>query len=398
MAQKPYPNWRRSLAAPKAHRTQRRMKNGDWFMRITAGRHAGAAVLFTCTGASKADCENQIANAAGQINETYEAVKAGLPTLTTIAGLLDAWERSAEFEGKSESTKKGRSDHIASIKATPLGKASASILKQAGAAGVITKWRDGEAAKRGLRAADQRIEVLNAALNWHVRQGNIAKNPAAGIADVYLGDRSDVIWTDEQVKAFRAKVRSEIDRVWAKWPPGPRRYEQINALANARDALTIALNTGMRRADIALFAWIWVRDGAIVYTPSKSRNRARTAKKAPRTVVLPVLSEAARVLARRSEIASGPILLPNRDGEKYQPKGIGDLVANIAKSLGIENHLHDAKGTFVTRLCIETDLTDQEIAGIVDWSVANVQSIKHRYVSGAAVGAALLQRFKRKAG
>lgn len=395
MAQKHYPNWRRSLAAPKAHRTQRRMKNGQWFMRITAGRHAGAAVLFSCTGATKADCESQIADAADAINERYAAVKAGLPTLTTIAGLLDAWERSAEFEGKSLSTKQNRSILVASIKASPLGKASASILKQAGATGVITKWRDKEAAKRGLRAADSRIEILNAGLNWHVRQGNITRNPAAGIPDVYMGDRSDLLWETEHIEAFRAKVRAEIDRVWAKWPPGPRRYEQVNALANAHDALTVALNTGMRRADIALFAWIWVRDGAIIYTPSKGRNRAKTTKKPPRTVVLPILPELARVLARRSEIASGPVLLPNRDGEKYQPKGIGDLVANISDACGIELHLHDAKGTFVTRLVTETDLTDQEIASLVDWSVANVQSIKHKYVSGAAVSAALLKRFKR---
>jgi len=395
MAPRPFPNWRRSLAAPKAHRTQKRLRNGDWFMRITAGRHAGAAVLFACTGATRADCEQQIAEAAGQINEAYEAVKAGLPTLSTMAGLLDAWERSAEFNGKSQSTMHERSRIIAAIKASPLGKASASVLKQAGATGVITKQRDKWAAAHGLRAADYRLEVLNAALNWHVRQGNIARNPAAGIADVYLGDRSDLIWEPEMVEAFRAKVRAEIDRVWAKWPPGKRRYEQVNALANAHDALTIALNTGMRREDISLFAWIWVRDGAIIYTPAKGRNRARTAKKAPRVLVVPILPETARVLARRGEIASGPILLPNRDGEKYKPKGIGDLVAGVAKSLGIERHLHDAKGTFVTRLKTHTDLTDQEIAGLVDWSVANVQSIIRSYVSGAAVSAALLKRFRR---
>lgn len=392
MAQKPYPNWRRSLAAPKAHRTQRRMKNGDWFMRITAGRHAGAAVLFTCAGATKVDCENQIADAADAINERYAAVKAGLPTLTTIAGLLDAWERSAEFEGKSQSTKQNRSLIIATIKTTPLGKAAASILKQAGATGVITKWRDNEAAKRGMRAADQRIEILNAALNWHVRQGNIARNPAAGIADVYLGDRSDLIWEAEHVATFRAYVKAEIDRIWLAHKPNRWRYRQIAKLANAYDTLTLALNTGMRRADLAALSWIHIQDGAIIYTPQKGRNRARTAKKAARTTVLPILPEAARVLARRREAMGGPRILG-----QYTPHSLGHLVADICKleAVGIDRHLHDAKGTFVTRLVTETDLTDQEIAGLVDWSVANVQSIKHKYVSGAAVSQALLKRFKR---
>lgn len=394
MAQRLYPNWRRSLAAPKAHRTQRRMKNGDWFMRITAGRHAGAGVLFSCTGATKVDCEQQIAEAAGEISERYEAVRAGLPTLETIAGLMDAWERSAEFERKATSTKQIRSPIVASIKVSPLGKSRASILKQAGATGVITKQRDKWAATHGLRGADYRLEVLNTALNWHVRQGNITRNPAAGIADVYQGDRSDLIWEPEHVATFRAHIRVEIARVWASQRPGPKRYASIRKLANAYDTLTLALNTGMRRADLAAFAWIHVQDGAIIYTPAKGRNRARTAGKPARTVVLPVLPETACVLARRVEAATGAHIIG-----QYTPHSLGHLVADICKleAVNIDRHLHDAKGTFVTRLKTNTDLTDQEIADLVDWSVANVQSIIRRYVSGAAVSAALLKRFRRKA-
>lgn len=75
-------------------------------------------------------------------------------------------------------------------------------------------------------------------------------------------------------------------------------------------------------------------------------------------------------------------------------KAVG-IVLDIAGALNIDRHLHDAKGTFVTRLKTNTDLTDQEIAGLVDWSVANVQSIINRYVSGAAVSQALLKRFRR---
>ena len=70
MAQKPLPTWRRSLAAPKAHRTQRRMKNGDWYMRISAGRHAGAVKLFECTGMTKTECEQQIVDAHADLLKT----------------------------------------------------------------------------------------------------------------------------------------------------------------------------------------------------------------------------------------------------------------------------------------------------------------------------------------
>ena len=389
MAQKPLPYWRRQLALPKAHRTRKEV-NGVVYLRVTAGRHAGAPVLGTYQGVSQADAEMAFEADAEGIRERYQAAVDGLPTLATIAGLLSAWERSAEFEGKSTSTKIERARVLSSIRASALGKASASILKQPGAQGVITKWRDKEAAQRGERAADYRIEVLNAALNWHARQGNIAKNPALGIADVYRGDRSDLIWEPAHVEAFLEYIRSEIARVWGETKPGPRRFKQVARLANARDTLLLALNTGMRRADLAGLTALSIRDGAIIYTPGKSRNRARTSKKPARTVVLPILPQAALVLARRAEAGFEQRILGG-----YTPHSQGALVLDIAETLEIDRHLHDAKGTFVTRLAVETDLTDQEIAELVDWSVANVQNIKRKYVSGAAVNAALLKRFRR---
>lgn len=385
--------WRRPLACPELYRTVKRTPNAV-YVRLSVGRHAGAPVVGKYKGLSEADCDNQIADDEEGLRGRYKDVISGAQTLGTVAGLLAAWERSAEFEGKSASTKHERARILKSIVDSGMGAWRSADLKRQGATGVITKWRDKQALERGKRAADYRMEVLNAALSWHVRQGNIPRNPAAGIPDVSLSDRSDLIWEPAMVQAYRAHIKAEIARVWTEHRPGPRRYEMIAALANAYDALTVALNTGMRRADISLFAWIWVRDGAIVYTPSKSRNRARTAKKPARVVVLPILPEMARTLARRREVASGPIVIPNRDGQHYQPKGIGDLVAHAAAAAKIEDrHLHDAKGTFVTRLATQTDLTDQEIAKLVDWSVANVQSIIARYVSAKAVGAALLKRF-----
>lgn len=371
------------------------MKNGDWFVCLRAGRYGGAPVLGKYVGASLAECDNLIADDAEGINERYYAALNGGKTLDTIGGLLATYESSDDFEAtKSASTKAAWSLAIASIKASALGKAKASILKQPAAPGVIAKWRDKEARERGPRAASYRLEVLTAALNWNLRQGNIAKNPAALVADTYRADRSDLIWEREHVEGFRAYVKTEIDRVWLSMRPGPKRYAMIRKLVNAHDTLTTALNTGMRRGDLAAFAWIHVQDGAIIYTPQKGRNRARTSNKPARTVVLPILPEVARMLARRREAMDGPKVLGG-----YTAHSQGHLVADLCKlpALNIDRHLHDAKGTFVTRLKIHTDLTNQEIAELVDWSLANVQSIIKRYVSGAAVSDALLKRFRREA-
>lgn len=226
MAQKHLPSWRRNLALPKARRTVKRTPECV-YVRITAGRHAGAPLLGSYQGATEAEADAAMEADEAGLRERYNAIVAGLPTLSTIAGLLAAWERSADFGRTQESTRKNRGVLIKSISGTPLGKASASILRQPAATGVITKWRDSEAATRGPRAADARIEVLNAALNWHVRQGNITRNPAAGIPDVCVSDRSDLLWDGELQAKFKAHVKDEIARVWADWPPGPQTGRDI---------------------------------------------------------------------------------------------------------------------------------------------------------------------------
>ena len=57
-------------------------------------------------------------------------------------------------------------------------------------------------------------------------------------------------------------------------------------------------------------------------------------------------------------------------------------------------HLHDTRGTFITRLC-RTDLTDVEIANIVAWSPENVARVRRIYVDDAAVVVALSERINR---
>lgn len=46
-----------------------------------------------------------------------------------------------------------------------------------------------------------------------------------------------------------------------------------------------------------------------------------------------------------------------------------------------KKHLHDVRGSFATKLMTATDLTDQEIAGIMGWSPEEVGSIRKVYVS-----------------
>ncbi len=404
------------MALPDARRTQKQ-SNGVWYVRLTLGRAKGAPVLGTYKAATLAECDRAIEADQDNLRERYNALVKGAPALDTVSGLFDAWERSSEFKAKAESTQRERARLLQRIKETALGKARTAALKATNATGIITKWRDTLVEKHGARTADACKDVLSAALSWHVRQGNLTRNAAIGIPDVYASDRSDLIWEPAHIEAYLAHIKAEIDRVWREEPAlvldqkadgklypkrradgsprlNTRRIAMIRKLANARDALLLALDTGMRRADLAKLAWIHLEEaGVIKYTPSKSRSRAKSSGKKARLVVLPVLSRAALVIARRQETRGADDVFVVG---KYTAHSFGTLVSDVAKTVGIDRHLHDAKGTFVTRLKTETDLTDQEIAQLVDWSIQNVQSIVHSYVSGAAVAEALRQRFKKR--
>lgn len=51
-------------------------------------------------------------------------------------------------------------------------------------------------------------------------------------------------------------------------------------------------------------------------------------------------------------------------------------------------HLHDLRGTFITRLILELDLSDRQIAAVMGWSLESVQNICTVFVDYAAYAAA----------
>lgn len=63
--------------------------------------------------------------------------------------------------------------------------------------------------------------------------------------------------------------------------------------------------------------------------------------------------------------------------------------------LSAKRHLHDARGTFATKLMTETDLTDQEVAGMMGWSQEEVSSIRHVYVDQRKDDVALGPKMRR---
>jgi len=358
-------------------------------------------MLGNYTGATEQQAEALAAGDAAQMAEKYSAAKNNAPSLATVAGLIDAFERSTDFRRISESTKTEWSRIMKEMREDRLGSMRSITLKAPRAPAFFERWHGAIVSERGARAADYRLQIIRRVFAWNTKHGNIEKNPALGISEASNSDRSDLIWEPAMQAKYREYIAAEIERVWLTVPPtNPFRPAMIFRLAAARDALTLILNTGARREDASVFARAWIDDGAITYTPRKGARRARTAKRKPRVVVLPVLPDLARFLAYRDEAygASSPWLITSSRGGNYTPNSLGTLIGDVARACGIGRSAHDGKGTFVTLLKTHTDFSDEEIAQLVDWSVVDVQNIIRKYVSAKAVADALRARFKVKTG
>jgi hypothetical protein len=115
-------------------------------------------------------------------------------------------------------------------------------------------------------------------------------------------------------------------------------------------------------------------------------------------------------LRTRNRAADVDTVLVTSAGQPWNLDTLTKEVTRIAKKAGIvhveegrpgeppirhRKHLRDVRGTYATRLMTTTDLTDEEIAGIMGWSPDEVKRIRAIYVDDVARTAALGRRIAR---
>lgn len=280
---------------------------------------------------------------------------------TTLAEIVAAFRSSPEYATNAHSTRMEWGRWLDRIAAHKIGALPAKALEAKGAKAVLLAWRD-EYAKTSLRNADYAIQVLSACLGWAAGRDIIGANPVKGVSPLYESDRADMIWTDADIRRFCKKASPEVGR-----------------------ALRLACETGLRRADLVSLTWAEVGEFAITKNPSKAKVKALpgAVKKRTRTkraVIIPLTPGAKAVLA---EIGRGepdqPVLLNSR-GRQWSTDGLENRVIKAKSEAGLaELHLHDARGTFITRLA-KGGLKASQIAGIVGWKEARVERLLTAYV------------------
>lgn len=279
----------------------------------------------------------------------------------TIHGLATNWRASGAWAAMAATTRRQWAYTLADIEAK-WGTIPLAIFDDRRIRSRIIAWRDAVAATP--RKADYRVQVLSALLGYGRLLGRLTHNHAEGIPGLYKGgQRSTIIWTAEEVAAWQAA-------------PQP-----------VRDAINLARLTGLRRGDLITLPINACGPHAIVWATAKSGKRA--------VVQIPMLPELAALitdLRTRARTAGTTTLLVNSHGHAWTPNGLTSSFTDARRALGLpDKHLHDFRGTYATELC-KAQLTNREIARLMGWTEAQVDTIRTLYVDEAAVVMAIGQR------
>jgi integrase len=226
---------------------------------------------------------------------------------------------------------------------------------------IIRDWRNQWVATP--RAADTALQVLSAVLSHGVDpMGVIQTNPCTGMKRLYSADRSDIIWTDDEILTLKEHCTPEV--AWA---------------------VDLAAHTGLRQGDLVRLTWSDIKGNEIVVRTSKTGAEAH----------IPVYAALKRVL--KSIPKRSPVILTNARGMPWgddghhlrKPFGAAKTAAKLQRL-----HFHDLRGTAATKFYI-ANLPIRVIAEIMAWDEDSVSKIIRKYVSRGAATAAIIKQMDR---
>ena len=233
----------------------------------------------------------------------------------------------------------------------------------------LIQWRDEFSAHP--RAADYGIQVFRRLLGFGCSQGLLERNAATGIETIYRVNRADVIIEPDELAAILQ-----------------------NASRQAALAIRFASETGMRRGDLVDLRWSDIRSDRIYRRTNKSRGRT--------TLICPLSDEARRVISdlraqRQARVDGGKsvsdFVFVTARGTPWTPDALSQAFKNAARKVGVDKHLHDLRGTAITRMKLQ-GYPNSEIALFVGWEVSRVDNIIGRYVDEARIADEAIDRLE----
>jgi integrase len=281
--------------------------------------------------------------------EAHRARKT--PAQGTMFNLVALYRSSAEFTSLSNKTRKSYGRYLKMIEEDH-GDMPVEVVEHSKARGEFKSWRDKLADTP--RTADYAWTVLARVLSVAKDRGKIARNVCERGGRLYETDRTEKIWTADNIKAFCAVASTELQA-----------------------ALLLALWTGQRQGDLLRLTWTAYDGTHIRLRQGKTGKRVTIPVGAPLKAAL----DAAKAAGRATTT-----ILANTRGDPWTEDGFRTSWGKAFRKAGLVDdlHFHDLRGTAVTRLAL-ADCTVPQIAAITGHSLKDVANILETHYMGGAV-------------
>ena len=285
----------------------------------------------------------------------------------TIARLIEQWRLSPEWKAYAPDTHRLYEVGLKKIE-NRWGNVPLEVFDNPRMHAKIMSWRASLAATPA--GTDNLITALSSLLSFGVARGKLRINVAAGIGDLYqLGRRAGIIWTQEEIE---------------------RLVQTAHALGRQliADAVRLVSETGFRLLDLISVGFEHVLDHAIVKTLHKRTRAGHSVAVIPRNPRLDLVLDMLRGRPRSPGMNS---LLVNHHGQSWRDYNLGIGFRLVRDTCGIGHldartgdyipkTLHDLRRTYATRLMTECNLSDEEVATILGWTVDYAAKIRWVYV------------------
>lgn len=301
-------------------------------------RSKGKTYTYAWRGGPRIMAAQGTAAFAQEVAERHAERKTG--DTSKISGLVVRYRASEEWKRLSAKTRANWSPWLDRI-SDHFGVLTIRAFDRPGVVRLIKDWRNGY--RETPRAADMGMQTLSRLLSFAGEEGLLANNMASKVPSLYRVDRSEIIWTADDL--------AELEK---------------HASAEVMHAARLAALTGLRQGDLLRLSWSHIGQHEIEVRTAKTSRVAR----------IPIydrLREALKAVPRRSTR-----VLTTTKGLPWKT-GFGASWQTAVKAAGIDKHFHDLRGTAATEF-YRAGLSVREIADIMAWSQQHVERLIDRYV------------------
>jgi integrase len=313
------------------HKVKRRLANGEICIHYYAWR--GGPAIHAQPGTP-------------DFVRAYQDAHAGLrrPAAGTFITIIATYKGAPEFTTLAVSTRSAYLGYIKLIE-DEFGDLPIAALADHRVRGEFKAWRDRFA--NTPRKADFAWTVLARIISFAKDRGIISVNPCEKGGRLYVADRRDKIWTEENIAALLSVSTESI-----------------------RAAIMLALWTGQRQGDLLRLPWSAYDGNLIRLKQSKTKRAVVMPAGAPLKALLDVAERC------------GPMILTNSLGKPWTSDGFRTSWAKACERAGISGlTFHDLRGTAVVRLAI-AGATVPQIATFTGHSLRDVEAILDAHYLG----------------